>query len=108
MKQRMLSLLLVLVMIRLPGFALAEGHSVTKFDDDGYLYFMDYNEGYYGPHVIESMREAGIIDPGCSNFITHNPEGGTALLQELRLSPPHIRRGSNTDGTEHRAALQAI
>lgn len=75
MKQRMLSLLLVLAMIPLPCFALAEGHSVTKLDDDGYLYFMDYTKDYYGPHVIESMREAAIIDPGCSTFITHNPEG---------------------------------
>ncbi|MBR1561078.1 MAG: linear amide C-N hydrolase [Clostridia bacterium] len=74
MRLRMISLLLAFTML-LPSFALAEGHSVTKLDDDGYLYFMDYTGDYYGPHVIESMREAGIIDPGCSTFITHNPEG---------------------------------
>lgn len=77
MRKRMLSCLLLAFAMLIPSFAFAEGHNATRLDDDGYLYFMDYTEDYYSPHVIEAMQEAGIIDPGCSSFITHNPEGET-------------------------------
>ena len=48
---------------------------VTRLDDDGYLYYMDYTKDYYGPEVMNAMREIGYIDPGCSVFFTHNVEG---------------------------------
>ena len=48
---------------------------IVRLDDDGYLYYMDYEKDYYGPEVMESMRKVGYIDSGCSNFFTHNTEG---------------------------------
>ena len=49
--------------------------AVTRLDDDGYLYYMDYTKDYYGSEVINAMRKIGYIDPGCSVFCTHNVEG---------------------------------
>lgn len=73
--RRVLRILIVALCVTGVSVSLAEGAQLTRLDADGYLYFMDYTGDYYGPHVIEAMREAGIIDPGCSSFITHNPEG---------------------------------
>ena len=42
--------------------------AVTRLDDDGYLYYMDYTKDYYGSEVINAMRKIGYIDPGCSVF----------------------------------------
>ncbi len=39
---------------------------LTRLDDEGYLYYMDYKKDYYSPEVMELMREIGYIDPGCS------------------------------------------
>jgi hypothetical protein len=49
--------------------------AVTRLDDDGYLYYMDYTKDYYGSEVMNAMRKIGYIDPGCSVFCTHNIEG---------------------------------
>ena len=49
--------------------------AVTRLDDDGYLYFMDYTKDYYSSEVMDAMRKIGYIDPGCSVFFTHNTEG---------------------------------
>ena len=48
---------------------------LTRLDDNGYLYFMDYKKDYYSPEVMDAMRKLGYIDPGCSAFFTHNTEG---------------------------------
>ena len=48
---------------------------VVRLDEDGYLYYMDYTKDYYGPDVIEKLREAGFIDTGCSSFFTYNTNG---------------------------------
>ena len=48
---------------------------LTRLDDNGYLYFMDYKKDYYSPEVMDAMRKLGYIDPGCSAFFTHNAEG---------------------------------
>ena len=48
---------------------------LTRLDDNGYLYFMDYKKDYYSPEVMDAMRRLGYIDPGCSAFFTHNTEG---------------------------------
>ena len=53
----------------------ATQRSVTKLDNDGYLYYMDYAKDYYSPEVIDALRKVGYIDSGCSNFFTHNTEG---------------------------------
>lgn len=66
---------IALLFLLVGSVSMAEVMQVERLDEDGYLYYMDYTGDYYGPHVIEAMRKAGIIDPGCSSFITHNPEG---------------------------------
>ena len=48
---------------------------VTRLDDAGYLYYMEYTKDYYGPEVMDAMRKIGFIDSGCSVFFTHNAEG---------------------------------
>lgn len=54
----------------------AEAHgTLTRLDDDGYLYYMDYSKDYYSPEIMDAMRAIGFIDHGCSVFITHNVEG---------------------------------
>ena len=50
-------------------------NAVVRLDEEGYLYYWDYTGDYYGPEVIDAMRKIGYIDPGCSVFLTHNPEG---------------------------------
>lgn len=45
---------------------------LTRLDDKGYLYYMDYQKDYYSPKVMNIMRKIGYIDPGCSVFFTHN------------------------------------
>ena len=49
--------------------------AVTRLDDDGYLYYMDYTKDYYSPEVVDAMRKIGYIDHGCSVFFTHNTKG---------------------------------
>ena len=41
--------------------------AVTRLDDDGYLYYMDYTKDYYGSEVMDAMRKIGYIDP-CSDM----------------------------------------
>ena len=70
----------------------ATQRSVTKLDNDGYLYYMDYAKDYYGPEVIDALRKVGYIDSGCSNFFTHNTEGEPITCRNYdyphRLSDP--------------------
>lgn len=49
--------------------------ALTRLDEDGYLYYMDYEKDYYSKEVMDRMREIGFVDPGCSVFFTHNTEG---------------------------------
>lgn len=49
--------------------------AILRLDDDGYLYYMDYEKDYYSREVMDAMRKIGYIDPGCSVFFTHNTEG---------------------------------
>ena len=48
---------------------------ITRLDDEGYLYYMDYTKDYYGKDVMDAMRKVGFIDSGCSTFFTHNTDG---------------------------------
>ncbi len=67
-----------------------ENHGgLTRLDDDGYLYFMDYKKDYYSPEVMDAMRKLGYIDPGCSVFQTHNPEGETIVCRNYDY-PHHV------------------
>ena len=68
--KRLFSMILVLA---LSIFAIpAMGEETQRIDSDGYLYFMDYTGDYYSTSVMDSLRRAGYIDPGCSTFFTHN------------------------------------
>lgn len=48
---------------------------IRRLDEDGYLYYLDYNRDYYGSKAMEALREFGYIDSGCSTFFTHNIDG---------------------------------
>ena len=52
-----------------------DAKALTRLDEDGYLYYMDYEKDYYSKEVMDRMREIGFVDPGCSVFFTHNTEG---------------------------------
>ena len=73
-----ISCILALLLI-FPGSSFAaeeeRTHAITRLDDEGYLYYMDYTQDYYGPDVIDALRKGGFIDAGCSSFFTHDPEG---------------------------------
>ena len=66
-----------LIICLLSGCSPAAGKqdSVVRLDNDGYLYYMDYEKDYYGQDVMKAMRNVGYIDSGCSTFFTHNAEG---------------------------------
>ena len=34
---------------------------ITRLDDEGYLYYMDYTKDYYGKDVMDAMRKVGFI-----------------------------------------------
>ena len=73
-----------------------ENHAaLTRLDDDGYLYFMDYKKDYYSPEVLDAMRKAGNIDPGCSVFLTHNPEGEPIVCRNYDY-PHYVSRTDRT------------
>lgn len=38
---------------------------ITRLDDEGYLYYMDYTKDYYGKDVMDAMRKVG-SSPGGS------------------------------------------
>lgn len=58
-----------------PDSSMDSDQSLRRLDDEGYLYYMDYTSDYYGPDVIDALRQVGFIDSGCSSFFTHNTEG---------------------------------
>ena len=69
-------LLIVLVSLALIlPVSMAEEMTLSRLDDDGYLYFMDYTGDYYSPRVIDTLRSVGYVDPGCSSFFTYNLDG---------------------------------
>ena len=49
--------------------------SLRRLDEDGYLYYLDYDRDYYGSKAMDALREFGYIDSGCSTFFTHNIDG---------------------------------
>lgn len=73
-----LQAIMALVLIVCPLAACASESAnpgvVTRLDEEGYLYYMDYVKDYYSPEVMDAMRKIGFIDPGCSVFFTHNAD----------------------------------
>ena len=72
--KRVACILLVLVLLMLSA-CVAEEMPMRRLDPAGTLYYMDYTGDYYTPKVMDSLRKVGYIDPGCSSFFTHNPQG---------------------------------
>ncbi len=51
------------------------GSALTRLDENGYLYYMDYAGDYYSAEVLDRMKKQGILESGCSGFMTYNTEG---------------------------------
>ena len=47
----------------------------VRLDTEGYLYYMDYTEDYYGEKVGNELKKITEFDTGCSTFFTYNFEG---------------------------------
>ena len=64
---------------------------ITRLDDEGYLYYMDYTKDYYGKDVMDAMRKVGFIDSGCSTFFTHNTDGAPITCRNVdeAVQNPH-------------------
>ena len=79
MKNYILKAIVVLVLLFCPLSGCASGNvspdAVARLDEEGYLYYMDYEKDYYSQEVMDAMRKIGYIDPGCSVFFTHNIDG---------------------------------
>ena len=76
--KRLFCCLMIAVLFSVFPYALSEesrSHSIFRLDEEGYLYYMDYTMDYYGPDVMNALKEGGFIDTGCSAFFTHDPEG---------------------------------
>lgn len=52
-----------------------EKGALSRLDEEGYLYYMDYTKDYYSPEVKNGLEKVGYISSGCSTFFTHNTEG---------------------------------
>lgn len=48
---------------------------LTRLDEDGYLYYLDYAKDYYSDEVLKKLDESGATKPACSAFFTHTLEG---------------------------------
>ena len=72
-----LPLMVILLIGLLSGctFNSAKKDNLTRLDEEGYLYYMDYTQDYYSSKVIDKMKMKGFVSPGCSVFYTHNVEG---------------------------------
>ena len=79
MKNYILKAIVVLVLLFCPLSGCASGNgrpvAAARLDEEGYLYYMDYEKDYYSQEVMDAMRKIGYIDPGCSVFFTHNIDG---------------------------------
>ena len=48
---------------------------VIRIDKDGFLYYMNYTKDYYSTEMMNTLRDGGFIDTGCSSFFTYNLSG---------------------------------
>lgn len=48
---------------------------LTRLDEDGYLYYLDYAKDYYSEEVLKELESSGATKPGCSAFFTHTLDG---------------------------------
>ena len=62
-KRLILLAISVFAVVLFIGCAVNEEKKVRRVDDQGYLYYIDYDKDYYSSEVIQRMRELEIIDP---------------------------------------------
>ena len=48
---------------------------LTRLDEDGYLYYLDYAKDYYSDEILQKLDDSGATRPACSAFFTHTLEG---------------------------------
>ena len=48
---------------------------LTRLDEDGYLYYLDYAKDYYSDEILQELDDSGVTKPACSAFFTHTLEG---------------------------------
>ena len=48
---------------------------LTRLDEDGYLYYLDFAKDYYSDEVLKALEASGATKPGCSAFFTHTLDG---------------------------------
>lgn len=82
----------ILLLISVSGGSSGSGDAsaitqIRRLDEDGYLYYMDYDKDYYSSEVLDEMRKKGLIDPGCSCFAAYNTEG--ELISCRNYDYPH-------------------
>ena len=49
--------------------------ALTRLDEDGYLYYLDYAKDYYSDEILQALEDAGKTKPACSAFFTHTLDG---------------------------------
>jgi len=49
--------------------------TLTRLDEDGYLYYLDYAKDYYSDEVLKALEKSGATKPACSAFFTHTLDG---------------------------------
>lgn len=97
MRRQFFFTIIVLLAICMTGFGCGISSAqdvqreVVRLDADGYLYYMDYTKDYYGPDVIDKLREGGFIDTGCSTFFTHNTNGEPITCRNYDY-PHHVSK----------------
>lgn len=48
---------------------------LTRLDEDGYFYYLDYDKDYYSDEVMQKLEASGALKPACSAFSTFTLEG---------------------------------
>ena len=48
---------------------------ITRVDEEGYLYYLDFAKDYYSDEVLQELEDAGKTEPACSAFFTHTLDG---------------------------------
>lgn len=64
----------------------AEGE-LTRLDEDGYLYYLDYTKDYYSDEILQELDDSGVTKPACSAFFTHTLEGNPLTCRNF--DEPH-------------------
>jgi len=71
-------------------------NTIRRLDENGQLYYMDYEGNYYGA-IGEIIKAAGMVKKGgCSAFMTRTPEGDYLTCRNYDM--PHLDEEKKTFG----------